>query len=382
MRQFLPIFFQVFFGIFFGPSVDGQELALEHYRVGKEIIFSTLYGQILQDEKGYIWFGTDQGLHRYDGQAFVHFPIGPAVLDEEILYINFTDDGTLWGINLNRQVLQLSPDSDTFHLSPIHPSIELSGKELTHTIGQNLYFFGPRMGDKRATCIDFHVDPEQMDRSSFRKVVFDSEVSEVHLRADGTEYLVRIALGKKFNLTKRKDGQEVSLLKFTSPRPIRVRPRLRYLESSQLMALYTLYNTGAPLHLTETKPPFNHYKIPLDQYDFEGINLLVEDSAQNIWICTNNGFFGFDANRKPLLGGRQILAGHIINNLYQDIEGAYWIGTSKNGLYYIPNLGAQYFSSDNSDLLFDHITTLTKDKSGKLYGGTLPSYLFQFDKQG
>src|SRR6185436_10216021 len=45
--------------------VDGHDLQFR--RVAAEGLSQTRVAQIVQDEQGFMWFGTQRGLHRYDG---------------------------------------------------------------------------------------------------------------------------------------------------------------------------------------------------------------------------------------------------------------------------------------------------------------------------
>ena len=55
---------------------------------------------IVQDERGFIWVGTQQGLNRYDGHEFVsyfHDPENPASLSHDWVWdLHLDSQGTLW----------------------------------------------------------------------------------------------------------------------------------------------------------------------------------------------------------------------------------------------------------------------------------------------
>ena len=121
---------------------------------------------ILQDSKGFIWFGTQDGLNRYDGygfRVFKHDPGDPNSLDESwIVSIGETPDGTLWigtvgnprSLNrfdrLTETFSRVSLDSATLkgeRISAVRPSYEDSFGEIwSGTLGNGLTRRNPRTG--------------------------------------------------------------------------------------------------------------------------------------------------------------------------------------------------------------------------------------------
>jgi hypothetical protein len=50
----------------FGGMAKGQRLRFEHISVEQGLSQSTVFC-MLQDSQGYMWFGTEDGLNKYDG---------------------------------------------------------------------------------------------------------------------------------------------------------------------------------------------------------------------------------------------------------------------------------------------------------------------------
>jgi len=51
---------------------------------------------ILADSRGYVWFGTPEGLSRFDGQQFVSYGLDEGLPDASVNEIRETGDGNLW----------------------------------------------------------------------------------------------------------------------------------------------------------------------------------------------------------------------------------------------------------------------------------------------
>jgi len=93
------------------PSLAGQDLKFERISVEQGLSHSTV-NCILQDSKGFMWFGTDDGLNKYDGYSFTvykHDLDDPHSLSHNRVQSVFEDQsGVLWagtyGGGLNRFV--------------------------------------------------------------------------------------------------------------------------------------------------------------------------------------------------------------------------------------------------------------------------------------
>lgn len=78
------------------PAVlTGQELSYTHYDTKDGLAGSTVYC-MTRDKEGFLWFGTETGLSRFDGTHFTNFTVKDGLPDDEILQL-FTDSkGRIW----------------------------------------------------------------------------------------------------------------------------------------------------------------------------------------------------------------------------------------------------------------------------------------------
>lgn len=69
----LKKFGQLFLFILFISNLGlSQSPLLKHYTTNDGLLSSTIY-TLLQDKDGFIWFGTDVGVSRFDGKRFHNF---------------------------------------------------------------------------------------------------------------------------------------------------------------------------------------------------------------------------------------------------------------------------------------------------------------------
>ena len=80
---------------------NGQEASVQFDRIPSELGLSqNLIKCILQDRKGFLWFGTNDGLNRFDGYKFTvyqHDPYNPTSLSDSAINALHEDrDGRIW----------------------------------------------------------------------------------------------------------------------------------------------------------------------------------------------------------------------------------------------------------------------------------------------
>lgn len=82
--------------VFIG-RLSAQQHSYAHYEVRDGLAGSTVYC-MAQDKEGFIWFGTETGLSRYDGTHFRNFTIQDGLPDNEILKIFVDSRNRVWFI--------------------------------------------------------------------------------------------------------------------------------------------------------------------------------------------------------------------------------------------------------------------------------------------
>jgi len=84
---------------FFGTKVLYGQLNFEGVDISDELSQVTIRS-ITQDDTGFLWLGTDDGLNRYDGHEIVEFRNNPSnknsLCDNEVLSLVHDDDQSLW----------------------------------------------------------------------------------------------------------------------------------------------------------------------------------------------------------------------------------------------------------------------------------------------
>jgi ligand-binding sensor domain-containing protein/signal transduction histidine kinase len=131
------------------PIVDGKDIKFVRVSTAEQ----TKVSEIVQDDRGFMWFATLYGLYRYDGysfKVFVHDPKNPNSLSGVAISALFKDrGGTLW-IGCDQFLNKLNPETETFSRYPIPFVTQISqdknGTLWLATTDSGLYGLDPATG--------------------------------------------------------------------------------------------------------------------------------------------------------------------------------------------------------------------------------------------
>lgn len=92
MRRFLGF---VFLLLFTGIKIYAQKAFLRHYTTNEGLPSDKIYACV-QDHRGFMWFGTDNGVVRFDGKRFEKFSVKEGLPDNDAFYIFEDREFRLW----------------------------------------------------------------------------------------------------------------------------------------------------------------------------------------------------------------------------------------------------------------------------------------------
>jgi len=83
--------------------LSAQNIISRHYTRDDGLPSITLY-KMIQDEDGFIWFGSDAGVTRFDGKTFKNFTVEDGLSDNFILVVKNDSKGRIWFLGMNGTV--------------------------------------------------------------------------------------------------------------------------------------------------------------------------------------------------------------------------------------------------------------------------------------
>jgi len=324
------------FLLFICELVMAQELRFDHLTFEQGLASNTV-NCILQDHYGFMWFGTTDGLNRFDGKSFVNFKSDP-------------DDATSLSVN---NIICLYED--------VHHLLWVG----TYDGGLNV--FNVNTGKFK------HYFANKKDSTSLSS----NHVSQILPAADGKMWLATAGgidlfdptTGKFQRLKIIEDGEDISntfvnnlfLDKHNNLWIASWRPTIRYNIPSKQFTFF------------EKNSSYPQAVKPWQGYNF------IEDHNSNIWICTGNGLMKYDPFRDKFTlylheeGNENSISGDFCYGGICDSAGRIWIATSNGLTIYSPekNQFSQYYSepSDPHSLTNDGLYTVYEGSNHVIWIG-------------
>lgn len=91
-KKIILLFLSALFG---AKELVSQELSYSRYDIKEGLAGSTVYC-MTQDADGFLWFGTETGLSRFDGSKFLNFTTADGLPDNEIITLHGDKTGRVW----------------------------------------------------------------------------------------------------------------------------------------------------------------------------------------------------------------------------------------------------------------------------------------------
>ena len=339
---------------------------------------------IFKDQQGYVWFGTQSGLDRFDGfrmKAFLYDDGNPnSIPNNSVDEIQQAIDGSLW-IHTSVGYCIYQYDKERFDRKPEDwlktigvdgPPYKLlidSKKNMWMSVyGQGIYF----VDVKNMTAFLFPFSKKKSGSS-----LPDYQVSCI--REDNGQAVVTFDNGIICKL----DGygqQVVWMDRFICDNKLSTdRSVFTFVDSKNNYWVNT--NLGIYIYHKALKKWFVGAKsylasLGMDVPTYPGSKVMIRDMAKDrqghMWIATDhNGLIYLDYARKIF---RQFVynpndKGSISDNslpkVYVDDSDALWVGTYKNGVNYYSASSTKFYTIPLGD-----VCTITQDLNGNLWCGT------------
>ncbi len=360
---------------------------------------------ILQDSQGFMWFGTQDGLNRYDGYDFVvykHDPEDPHSLSDGFVRAIYEDrSGALW-IGTNTGGLdRLDRETEQFtHYQNVPDDPHSLSNDNVQSIYEDqagVLWIGTNTGGLDRLVLS---EAEGLDRETGQFIHYQNDPDDPHsLSNDNVQSIYEDQAGVLWigtnggGLDRFDRDQETFVHHQADP------DNPHSLSSDNVQAIYEgqagvlWIGTGdAGLNrLDRETERFTHYQNdPGDPHSLSNdiVQSIYESQAGVLWIGTfGGGLNKHDRDTEQFVHYQNdpddphSLSSDAVWSIYQDGEGVFWIGTNGSGLNRYdresaPGAGAGQFvhyqndPDDPHSLSDDTVWSVYQDREGVLWVGT------------
>jgi ligand-binding sensor domain-containing protein len=117
MNRFLLIYIFLFFSCLNAQTIKTSDTIHVNYIGQEQGLLQLNVKDMAIDELGYLWAGTEDGLHRFNGyefKAYLHNPLDSlSIKDDHVRGLLFTND-TLWIATNSKGILGFKPSEIVF----------------------------------------------------------------------------------------------------------------------------------------------------------------------------------------------------------------------------------------------------------------------------
>ena len=339
---------------------------------------------ILKDRFGFLWFGTRDGLNRYDGYKFKIYRRDPkdssSLPSNHILNLYEDKAGVLWVGTITGGLSRYDRDSDSFvtytHKSRDPASLSnpavlslLEDRQGNFWVGtySNLNLFNRKTGN----AIRMNLSSEIGTASIFD--IYEDRKKQLWIGTGVGLYRYNYSLNKLTAfLHNPKNPKSVS--------------------SNHIEVIYEdaqgyLWIGTESSGLNRMDPKTGEFKrYSLHEGDTHSINdnyisSIIDAGNGDLWLGTENGLIYFETQTEKFTrfsmdkGDDFSLSNNSVVSLYHDNQGILWVGTYSGGINkYVGSIN--YFDhvrshfADKSSLSSDVVTSFAEDEDGNVWIGT------------
>ncbi len=377
-------------------NVNAQNIINFHHLTAEEGLSQSSVTCILQDEKGFMWFGTEDGLNRYDGYNFKIFKNSPS--DSTSLSNNFVmglyDDssGNLY-VETQGGFQKYNPVTESF------TNYNKNNLKLRNTRYNSVNaFFEDTKGVQWIGGLSASTGLKRIDKNTGKITIYKHDPSNPSSLSDDNVFSIYRDRSKNLwvGTSNGLDKLDERTGKFTHYNNISgdknslsdnwVWPIYEdnegYLWIGTVRGGLDRFNPRTGVFVSFKNDPLNPSSIS-DNFIFS----IYQDRSGVIWIGTNAGGVNYFLPSVQVFNlyrskpkDNNWFSDNSIQSMYVDNNGEYWIGTQNSGLYkfnYKKNIFTNYThnpSSSNS-ISSNRILSLCKDNLGNLWIGNFSAGL-------
>ena len=311
-----------------------NEFRFRHFTVEDGLSSNGVRG-IVQDKQGYIWFGTDNGLNRYDGKDIKEYRIDNLGINENI-YTLYATDNVLW-IGTEKGLYTFNFETEKIEFFNIHTSdnnnIHSSVQHIIEDKQNHIWFSTYGQGVFRYNQKEQHLVQYKFSESN-------GMIASVFIDNENQIWAIsNIGKNSPYKLNKVKDTFEPTAFKYSKP---------NYNSAALVMfedSHHELWLGSWESGLQKINKYTGEAKVYLHPADGKKgtmhIHNIIEYSPGQLLVGSDDGLLHFNTLTEEYHlyqkddSNSYSLSNNFVYPIVKDHEGGIWIGTYYGGVNYI-----------------------------------------------
>lgn len=365
----------------------------------RDVSPNIVVNSMIQDSRGYMWFGTSDGLIKYDGYSFITFRNDPTDLnslsDNSITHLILDREDHVWIGTITGAVDRFDPQSERFKhyaIDPYDPGrtrgspienfyVERQGTVWVFTSGCGLNYLDKRE-DNFIRLKGVTSNPYDLQECTILQALEDSEdVFWISVKGAGLAHLDN-KTGKITPVGKSKENIETGT----------TWGYVILFEDSGNNLWAQVWGDGLFRYDRESGKFIQFEEMSEERFGpgAKFISYIIEDQSNNLWIGTNgSGLIKFNLTTNNFThylhdsANPQSLNDNTVTCIYEDRSETIWIGTKKGLNKYSKYRNrfnrSTYQIMDKESGINDYVLAIHEDSQKNLWLGTAEQGLIKYD---
>lgn len=360
------------------------------------LISYQIVGSITQDKDGFIWFGSQDGLHRYDGHNLRSYHYNNAdknsISSDAITQVLVDSNGGVWVGTRGGGLNYLKHGKDEFqHINAKSTDIQVTDNNITALIEDNQ--------GKLWVATQNGLNILSFDQAQWQIKQIKHQAEKTNsLTNNNIQTLIQLPNGEIWAGTR---GGGINVFDIDGEFIRSFTPGRTEIDknSGKLVQILTTDRegnvwigtaAGGLIKFDHISNEYLHFKF--DENDLTSIasntvEAIMEDSQGRLWVGTDKGLSVYDkkSNRftrfNHKVNDQYSLANDIVLTFFEDSNNIIWIGTFSGVNFFDPNTTnfKQYSSGRYSELKNNHISGFSQYDGQSLLISTYKGGIYQLD---
>lgn len=353
----------------------GQPYYFKHYQVENGLSNNTVYTSI-QDDKGFMWFGTKDGLNRFDGYTFKTYrndPNDPKSLGNNLIFSLSSSRGQLF-VGTGDGIFSYHAADESFVM--LEHTKGIRAFNIQQDQQGNLWIIAAnglcRLSKDNKTIRRFNeskVDYTFIYPADDGSVWLGANDGIIRRYNQGSD---KISMVQNLNTTGIREAAAIAVIRKTSDGKLLVGT------TTQGLKLFDP-NTGQVSDIISLNPDKTNIYV----------RDILRNTDQEYWIATESGvyIYNHDTGRVTHLekdnNNRYALADNAVYTLCRDNQGGIWLGSYFGGISYYSaqySIFSKYFPQQQENAISGNaVREIQKDQYGRLWIGTEDAGLNKYE---